>query len=115
MSQKKQAIRKSFRDAVFKRDKYKCVICGKKATSDTAEEILDSHHISPRESMPEGGYVKENGVSLCKGNDGESCHEKAEAYLKGENVDLRFAPDSLYFLIGSSKEKALKASEKLKN
>lgn len=114
MSQKKQAIRKAFRDAVFKRDRYQCVICGKKAVVvDNAEDTLDSHHVCPREEMPGGGYVKENGISLCKGDDGTSCHEKAEAFLKGESDDPQFSPDALYVLIGSSREKAERASRKL--
>jgi predicted membrane protein len=46
MSQnKKQQIRKAFREAVFKRDDYTCVGCGKKYTSETMEKI-DSHHIT---------------------------------------------------------------------
>src|SRR4051812_31124857 len=85
MSNKKKQIRADFRNNTFKRDKYRCIVCGKKATPETAEEVLDSHHITPREELPNGGYVKENGASLCKGDDGTSCHEKAEAYLKGES------------------------------
>jgi hypothetical protein len=49
--------------------------------------------------MPNGGYVKENGITLCK--IGENCH------LKAENVEPGFEPELLYRLIGSSKELAL--------
>jgi hypothetical protein len=63
--------------------------------------------------MPNGGYVKENGISLCKGEDGTSCHEKAEAYLIGQSTDVQFSPETLYQLIGSSQEKAYQASLKL--
>ena len=112
MSQNKKAVRKAFRDDTFKRDGYKCCCCGFKSSPAKAEEELDAHHVSPRESMPGGGYVKENGISLCKGDDGSSCHEKAELVLKGSDIP-GFTPDDLYSLIGSSREQAIKASEKL--
>lgn len=58
--------------------------------------------------MPNGGYVKENGISLCP-----LCHMKAENFhLMGE-AKPGYSPDELYALIGSSKEKAIAASEKL--
>ena len=60
--------------------------------------------------MPNGGYVKENGISLCKGEDGTSCHEKAEMWLSGESEPEGYSPEELYNLIGSSKEKAHQAS-----
>ena len=47
--------------------------------------------------LPNGGYVKENGISLC--ND---CHEIVEMY-----------PDDLYNIIGSSKELAIIKSNEL--
>ena len=52
--------------------------------------------------MPNGGYVKENGISLC-----EQCHIKAEDEAEG------FEPEVLYKLIGSTYEEAIKASERL--
>lgn len=76
-----------------------------------AEDILvelDAHHITPREQMPKGGYVKENGISLC-----EDCHIKAEEWLKDHERFHDFRSDALYVLIGSSLETATKASEKL--
>lgn len=59
--------------------------------------------------MPNGGYVAENGVSLCG-----KCHEKAEAYwiIEGAQQPL-YSPENLYHLIGSSFEKAIEASELL--
>jgi ribosomal protein L37AE/L43A len=113
MSDKKKQIRAQFRDSSFKRDKYQCVGCGKKATPNTAEEILDCHHITSRTEMPGGGYVKENGVSLCKGTNGTSCHEKAEEVLQGIAEHPGFSPEELYKKIGSSYELAIKASHKL--
>ena len=54
----KKLIRQKFRDEVFGRDGYKCVFCGK-------TNNLDAHHITNRNEMPNGGYVKENGITLC--------------------------------------------------
>lgn len=105
MSQKKKAVRKNFRDAVFYRDGYQCVMCGLTVCSVEAEESLDAHHITDRNEMPNGGYVAENGISLCKVE--ENCH------LKAENREPGFEPETLYQKIGSSYEKAFKASEAL--
>ena len=82
MSQSKKIIRKKFRDDALKRDGYKCKMCGlqPKNISD-----LDVHHIFDRTLMPNGGYVKENGISLCS-----ECHIKAESTHKGEPIPERF-------------------------
>jgi 5-methylcytosine-specific restriction endonuclease McrA len=96
----KKEIRKQFRDAVFKRDNYKCVMCGNKA--------VDSHHITDRNEISNGGYVVENGISLCS-----ECHIKAEEYHQGKKVDYLWTPESLYNKIGSSFKKACDASSKL--
>lgn len=102
----KKQIRSEFRKLVFKRDNYTCRACGKKYSLETAEENLDAHHITNRNDVPNGGYVKENGVSLCKhGN--PSCHEKAEA-----NNLPGFSKEELYAKIGSSYELAYQASSK---
>ena len=100
----KKEVRQRFRDSVFGRDQYRCKSCGYKSTVNT----LDAHHVTPREEMPNGGYVAENGISLCP-----QCHIEAEAYLKGDESKPDFAPVVLYELIGSSYEKAVAASEKL--
>lgn len=49
--------RDEFRESVFKRDSYKCVICGKPS--------VDAHHIIDRKQFIDGGYYINNGVSLC--------------------------------------------------
>ena len=102
MKRKKQ-IRKNFRDAVFKRDGHKCVFC-------SATEDLDAHHITDRSLMPNGGYVKENGITVCK-----PCHEECEEYHRtgGAAWKLGKHPDDLYEIIRSSHELALVASENL--
>lgn len=84
--------------------------------------------------MPNGGYVKENGVSLCdpskKGGPlAHGCHWHAEQVLlrisqgwkrgtglpkHSEDPGHAYLPEALYEAIGSSHEEALKASEFLK-
>lgn len=50
--------RDDFREGVFKRDNYKCVICGLPAK--------DAHHIIERRLFADGGYYLANGASLCE-------------------------------------------------
>lgn len=47
-----------FREGVFNRDNYKCVICGNPAK--------DAHHILERRLFTDGGYYLDNGASLCE-------------------------------------------------
>lgn len=96
MSNKKKQIRENFRNNVFSRDKNKCLKCGK--------QCVDAHHITDRNEISNGGYVKENGISLCT-----ECHEKAEVWHnsgKTEFVD-GYHPNDLYMLINSSYELAV--------
>ena len=123
MASKKKKIRNNFRNSVFKRDRYKCVLCGLQSTKELAHTVLDAHHITPREDMPNGGYVKENGISLCDpsklgGSFSEGCHFKAESVLK--NRDLihdpsyhNYSPQQLYLHIGSSYEEAVEHSHSI--
>lgn len=110
MSLKKE-IRNKFREDVYKRDKYICRICNHLYGPEKAIEFLDAHHITDRSEMPNGGYVKENGISLCK----DDCHMKAEKFHinEGKEWEPGMHPDDLYKLINSSKEIAIKASKKL--
>lgn len=106
MSAKKKSVRKDFRDAVFERDGYRCKCCGyKPAKTEIIEDHLDSHHITDRTNMPNGGYVAANGISLCKV--GKNCHLKAEKRESG------YEPEVLYAMIKSSYEKAVEESNKL--
>lgn len=109
MSSEKKKIRQNFRDAVFKRDNNRCKACGWMLI--TADLQLDAHHITDRNLMPNGGYVEENGISLCPG-----CHEKAEVFHStGTRTPLSgWAPEDLYKLIGSNYDQAVKAAENLK-
>jgi hypothetical protein len=106
--QDKKKIRAAFRNAVFSRDRFTCKGCGEKGT----EETLDAHHITSRDLMESGGYVAENGITLCKKVGG--CHEKAEAFDANSNIVPGFEPTTLYSLIGSTYAQAIQASEKLK-
>lgn len=103
MSAQKKLVRKKFRDVVFKRDNNKCVFC------DITED-LDAHHITDRTLMPNGGYVLENGISLCPEH-----HLIAEIWHTSQHQEWQegFHPDDLYLKINSSLEKAVRASEKL--
>lgn len=108
MSSEKKVVRKLFRDACYKRDGFRCAVCGMKSSKDKAEQELDAHHITDRKLMPNGGYVKENGISLCP-----ECHEKAEVFHSTGTALPGFAPEDLYKKINSTYEKAVEASEKL--
>lgn len=57
--------REKFRDAVFHRDRYNCVVCGALATA--------AHHLIERRLWSDGGYYISNGASLC-----DDCHILAE-------------------------------------
>jgi 5-methylcytosine-specific restriction endonuclease McrA len=102
MSLEKKNIREQFRREVLMRDGLKCRICG------FSDGSFDAHHITPREDMPNGGYVKENGITLCP-----DCHIKAEVSAKGEMAIIGWCPKELYDLINSSYEKAVEASNKM--
>ena len=100
---KKQLIRMKFNEDVFKRDNYKCVFC-------TETKNLDAHHITDRNEMPNGGYVKENGISLCPEH-----HIEAEVYHSSNKTEWinGMHPDDLYKKINSSYEQALEMSKRL--
>ena len=103
MSDAKKRIRAEFAEAVFARDGHRCVFC-------ICRDALDAHHITDRNAMPAGGYVKENGVTLCPEH-----HVAAEAFHQsgGASWEPGFHPDELYAKIGSSAAAALAASERL--
>jgi 5-methylcytosine-specific restriction endonuclease McrA len=109
---RKQKIRDNFREAVFKRDGHKCKRCGKPAS----QVKLDAHHVTDRNGMPNGGYVKENGISLCEDGKGGGCHMLAEKFhiSGGKEWEPGMHPNDLYAMIGSSYDLAVKASERLK-
>lgn len=111
MSNKKKEVRRKFREVCLKRDKLTCVMCGLKAKSvNEAEQIFDIHHITDRSEMPSGGFVLENGITLCK----DDCHLKAEEYHSTGIAFPGYSVDELYEKIGSSLAKAIEASKLLK-
>jgi hypothetical protein len=103
VSQQKKQIRKEFRDAVFERDGHQCCFC-------SVDENLDAHHITDRNQMPKGGYVVENGITLC-----EEHHRQAEIFHSSEHQfwPPGFHPNELYVKINSSYEDAYAKSNKL--
>lgn len=105
---KKKMIRSEFRNTCFKRDNYSCIMCGFKSSPEKAEKDLDCHHISNRNLLPHGGYVVQNGISLC-----DVCHELAEIFHVTGTAHFGYSPEDLYNKIGSSYEEAVKASELL--
>ena len=98
--------RTAFSSAVFERDNHTCVMCGNKPKHGK----LDAHHITNRNDMPNGGYVIENGISLC-----EICHKIAETWHTRQHVPQGWCPLDLYRKIGSTYERALEASRRLNN
>lgn len=55
----KLLTRQEFKEEVFKRDGYKCVVPG------CEQEAVDAHHIMERKLFSDGGYYLNNGASLC--------------------------------------------------
>jgi len=100
---KKQKIRYNFRESVFKRDKHQCKICKNKNN-------IDAHHITDRNEMINGGFVIENGITLC-----DTHHIMAEKWHSSYHTEWEdgMLPEDLYKLIDSSYELAVKESEKL--
>ena len=80
-----------------------------KAIPEGSLVLLDAHHITDRNPMPNGGYVVENGISLCD----DGCHILAEVFHQTGSPHPGYAPADLYAKIGSSYEQAQRASLKL--
>jgi 5-methylcytosine-specific restriction endonuclease McrA len=120
MSIKKQ-VRAAFRLAVFLRDRFRCAACGLPGRDRQGGDAhraahphpialapLDAHHITDRTLMPNGGYVAENGISVC-----DTCHALAEQFHQTGTAADGFSIGELYARIGSSFEVAERASAKL--
>jgi len=100
----KRQIRERFRKHVYERDGHKCKIC---MVPITECQNLEVHHITDRNEIFGGGYVKENGITLCPKH-----HDKAEDFHRNKPVDEGFYPNDLYALIGSTRAKAEEAARK---
>ncbi len=103
MASEKQKVRAKFRSQTFERDGHKCRFCDR--TDD-----LDAHHIRDRSLMPNGGYVRANGITLCPDH-----HKLAERFhvSGGTEWEPDMHPDDLYRLIGSTQEQAERDSQRL--
>ena len=58
--------------------------------------------------MPNGGYVEENGTTICD----DGCHRRAGAVHRTDEAEADFTPTDLYRRIGSSHEVAVAASDR---
>lgn len=96
----KKQVRDIFRNEVLERDNHQCRHCSSK-------NGLAVHHITDRKEMPNGGYVKENGITLC-----ERGHKEAEEWHKSnkQTWEPGLHPSDLYKLINSSYELAYQKS-----
>lgn len=107
----KKQLRARFRQSVFERDGFRCAMCGLQHDAAAWQHEpfpLDAHHITDRNELPHGGYVAENGISLCK-----PCHEWAELeHAKGVPAE-GYGRADLYARIGSNYLDAVKASLEL--
>lgn len=104
----KKEIRERFRIRTFERDKYRCRMCGFTPPAEAwkSEKLpLDAHHITDRNLMPFGGYVPQNGISLCP-----QCHELAELYHLTGVPHPGYSPSDLYAKIGSGYDLAVQES-----
>lgn len=101
----KKEIRNKFRTEVFERDGYKCKMCGDNISK------LDAHHITNRNEIANGGYILENGITLCDKPNG--CHMKAEMYIKYTISFQEYSPENLYIKINSSYKLACQKAEML--
>lgn len=106
----KKDARAQFRELVFERDKYTCRVCGKvwkKSDADPELKRINAHHITDRHDIPNGGYVQENGITVCE----DPCHYWCEQYHLSGGVSWGkgLHPDDLYGKIGSSLELAWEA------
>jgi len=67
---------KDWRQAVFKRDNYTCIMCGDKSGIGNSV-IIHADHIKSFAQYPDLRFDINNGRTLCK-----SCHEKTDTYQK---------------------------------
>lgn len=84
------SARDDFREAVFTRDGGACVVCGAPA--------VDAHHLIERRLWDDGGYLLDNGVSLCARHhlDAETTELSVE-YLRAQaGITRVVVPDHLY-------------------
>lgn len=99
----KKEIRQKFRDDCHRRDKYTCITCEFRSVLTKAEHELDVHHIINKNLLSNGGYVKENRISLCS-----VCHLKVEEYYSSGTAAVGFSIEKLLDLINPLMKKLRK-------
>ena len=104
----KQKVRDNFRTNVLKRSGCQCEGPDCKSKGRLNADDLDAHHITDTNLMPKGGYVRKNGIALFS-----TCHLKAEQYHVTGTSHEGYEPKTLYLIIKSSLELAIKASDRL--
>ena len=82
--------RDEFRESVFKRDGYLCVICG--------ETAKDAHHIIERRLFSDGGYYLDNGASLCEKHhlEGEMTVLECDVIRSAAGIKVVVIPEHFY-------------------
>lgn len=86
----KLLTRDQFREGVFARDNYKCVVCG--------EPAVDAHHILERRLWGNGGYYMDNGASVCEKHHlaCEATTISVEDIREACGIETIIVPDHLY-------------------
>lgn len=86
----KLLTRNQFRELVFLRDNYRCVICG--------ADGMDAHHIMERRLFADGGYYLDNGATLCSEHHlkTESTELSCEEIRELAHIDTVVLPEHLY-------------------
>ena len=111
----KSSLRKRFSKAVLARDGQRCRKCGVIGDCEGKTRMkLSAHHIIDRNNIEGGGYVVENGITLCDGARGsnDGCHWLAEQYHLTGFAIQGYSQADLFALIGSSEAKAREAAAK---
>lgn len=82
--------RDNFREGVFARDHYKCVVCG--------EPAVDAHHILERRLWKDGGYYLDNGASVCRKHhiDCEKTLISVEEIREFSGITKSIIPEHMY-------------------
>ncbi len=104
----KELAKKRFGIDVMVRDQYTCRHCGKPGNQRT----MVAHPILNRSHFKNSGYVKENGITLCR----RTCAKMAEVFFNtgGDDWWDGLHPDDLFKKIGSSQEIAEQADVNFK-